>query len=82
MPQVKERGMLQPTPHRVFGDVPLANSPLRMSETPAGIRGTAPDMGQHSREVLTELLHLDDATLEDLVERKVVWEERPPVELG
>ena len=82
MPQVQQRGMLVPTPHRVFGEVPLANSPLRMSATPAGIRGTSPDMGQHSREVLAELLHIDAARLDDLVARRVVWEERPEVELG
>ncbi|MDA0269863.1 MAG: CaiB/BaiF CoA-transferase family protein [Chloroflexi bacterium] len=82
MPQVEERGMLPEVPHRAFGKVRLANSPVRLSRTPAGIRGTSPDMGQHSREVLAELLDLDAAALEDLVSRQVVWEERPEVELG
>ena len=82
MPQVQERGMLPLTHHKVFGDVPISNSPIRMSATPAGIRGTSPDMGEHSREVLAELLHLDAGRLDDLVARKVVWEERPEVELG
>jgi len=82
MPQIHERGMLQPVPHRVFGEVLLTNTPVRLSETPGGIRGTAPDMGQHSREVLGELLGLDAARLDDLVARQVVWEERPEVELG
>jgi CoA:oxalate CoA-transferase len=82
MEQVRERAMLVPTPHHTIGTVPLANTPVRLSRTPGGIRGTSPDMGQHSREVLGELLGLDAATLEALVGQKVVWEERPEVELG
>ncbi len=82
MPQVAAREMLQTVPHRVLGDLPLTNTPVKLSSTPGGIRGTAPDMGQHSREVLAELLGLDAARLDALVERKVVWEERAEVDLG
>lgn len=82
MAQVQARDMLPPVPHHTLGTVPLANTPVKLSLTPGGIRGTAPDMGQHSREVLGELLGLDTAALADLVARRVVWEERPPVDLG
>lgn len=82
MPQVAARDMLPEVPHHTFGKVRLANSPVRLSRTPAGIRGTSPDMGQHSREVLAEMLSLDAAALDDLVARQVVWEERPEVDLG
>ena len=82
LPQVAEREMLPEVQHHTFGNVRLANSPVKLSRTPAGIRGTSPDMGQHSREVLSEMLGLDASVLEDLVGRKVVWEERPEVELG
>ena len=74
--------MLVEVPHKTFGNVRLTNSPLKLSRTPAGVRGTSPDMGQHSREVLSEILGLDEATLERLVTSQVVWEERPEVELG
>jgi crotonobetainyl-CoA:carnitine CoA-transferase CaiB-like acyl-CoA transferase len=74
--------MLPPVPHHTLGAVPLANTPIKLSLTPGGIRGTAPDMGQHSREVLGELLGLDTAALAALIARRVVWEERPPVDLG
>jgi CoA:oxalate CoA-transferase len=80
--QVAEREMLPEVPHKTFGPVRLANSPIKLSRTPAGIRGTSPDMGQHSREVLREVLSLDDALLDRLVAEQVVWEERPEVELG
>ncbi len=82
MEQVAEREMLPEVPHHTFGKVRLANSPVKLSRTPAGIRGTSPDMGQHSREVLSEVLSLDADALEDLVARQVVWEQRPEVELG
>ncbi len=81
-PQVLSRDMFRSVPHKVFGEVPLTNTPVKLSATPAGIRGTSPDMGQHSREVLMEVLGLDEARLDDLIARDVVWEERPEVELG
>jgi crotonobetainyl-CoA:carnitine CoA-transferase CaiB-like acyl-CoA transferase len=74
--------MFRVVPHRVIGDLKLTNTPIKLSSTPGGIRGTSPDMGEHSREVLAELLGLDGARLDDLVARQVVWEERPEVELG
>ncbi len=81
-PQVQSRDMFRPVHHKVFGDVPLTNTPVKLSSTPGGIRGGSPDMGQHSREVLGEVLGLDAARLDDLIARQVVWVERPEVELG
>jgi CoA:oxalate CoA-transferase len=80
--QVEAREMLVPVPHHTIGETPLSNTPVKLSRTPAGIRGTSPDMGQHSREVLAELLGIDDERLEQLVRSQVLWEERPEVELG
>ena len=82
MEQVAVREMLVDVPHHTFGNVKLTNSPLKLSRTPAGIRGTSPDMGEHSREVLREVLGIDEGTLERLVGTNVLWEERPEVELG
>jgi crotonobetainyl-CoA:carnitine CoA-transferase CaiB-like acyl-CoA transferase len=82
MPQVAAREMLVPVEHHTLGRVPLPDTPVKLSRTPGGIRGTSPDMGQDSRDVLSELLGLDAAVLDDLVAREVVREERAPVELG
>ncbi len=82
MAQIEEREMLVPVPHHTLGTTPLANTPIKLSRTPGGIRGTSPDMGQHSREVLAELLQLAPERIEELVQRQLVWEERPEVELG
>jgi crotonobetainyl-CoA:carnitine CoA-transferase CaiB-like acyl-CoA transferase len=82
MPQVAAREMLPEIEHKTFGPTPLANTPIKMSRTPGGIKGTAPDMGEHSREVLSELLGMNEGQLADLISNQVVWEERPEVELG
>ena len=81
-PQVQERGMLVPTEHPKLGTLPLVNTPVRLSRTPGGIRGASPDMGQDSREVLSELLSMSSDEISRLIEQDVLWEERPPVELG
>lgn len=57
-------------------------TPVRLSRTPGGIRGASPDMGQHTREVLAERLGLAAEAVEALVAEQVVWEQRPPVDLG
>ena len=82
MPQIAVRDMFRTVTHKVLGEVPLTNTPIKLSSTPGGIRGSSPDRGEHSREVLGELLGLDAARLDDLVARQVVWEERPEVDLG
>lgn len=79
--QVKAREMLVPTEHHTLGTLPLVNSPIKLSRTPAGVRGTSPDMGQDTRTIMRELAGLDDAAIDDLLRREVLREERPPVEL-
>ena len=81
-PQVAVRGMLTPVEHPKLGTLPLVNTPVKLSRTPGGIRGPSPDMGRDSREVLAERLALDPAEVESLIADAVVWEERPPVDLG
>ena len=82
MPQLAEREMFVPVTHHTLGTLPLVNTPLKLSRTPGGIRGSSPDMGADSRAVLQAELGLDAAAIDALVARQVVWEERPPVDLG
>ena len=55
-PQVKARGLLEymdfPGAAR---SVPVASTPLRLSETPGSVRRRAPALGEHTDEILTEL---------------------------
>jgi CoA:oxalate CoA-transferase len=82
MPQLAARDMFVPVHHHTLGTLPLVNTPVKLSRTPGGIQGSSPDMGADSRDVLRDELGLDEAAIDALVERQVVWVERPDVELG
>jgi len=82
MPQIAARETLVPVPHHTIGTIPLPNTPVKLSRTPGGIKGTSPDMGQDTRDVLSELLGLGNAEIEGLLEREILREERAPIDLG
>jgi crotonobetainyl-CoA:carnitine CoA-transferase CaiB-like acyl-CoA transferase len=60
-PQVKAREMRIKMPHPLAGkgEVDLIANPLRLSATPVAYRQAPPFLGQHSEEILRELLGLD-----------------------
>ena len=82
LPQLAEREMFVPIEHRTIGTLPLVNTPVKLSRTPGGISRTSPDMGANTREVLRDLLGLDESTLDGLFKRGVLLDERPEVDLG
>lgn len=71
-PQVIARGMKITMQHPDAGEIPLIASPLNLSETPVEYIRTPPLLGQHTREVLTELLDLDEAAYQRLADSRVV----------
>jgi crotonobetainyl-CoA:carnitine CoA-transferase CaiB-like acyl-CoA transferase len=73
-PQIEARGMRIEMPHPALGGdpAPLIASPIRMSETPASYRRAPPTLGQHTDEVLGELLGLGAAEIEALRGRGVI----------
>ena len=54
-PQVKHLGMRKDVMHKRVGMVGLIRNGVRMSETPPTIHSAAPELGEHTDEVLTEL---------------------------
>jgi len=71
-PQVKARGIRVEMEHPVAGKLPTVASPMRFSATPVEYRRAPPVLGQHTDEVLRELLGKNDAQLRELRAAKVI----------
>jgi crotonobetainyl-CoA:carnitine CoA-transferase CaiB-like acyl-CoA transferase len=54
-PQVQEMGIVVETKHPAAGHLRQSRSAARFSRTPPGIRHGAPELGEHTQEVLAEL---------------------------
>lgn len=65
-PQVQARGMQRTLPHPTAGEVPTIANPIRLSATPVRYRMAPPLLGQHTQEVLHDLLGLDAARISEL----------------
>ncbi|MFI5266611.1 MAG: CaiB/BaiF CoA transferase family protein, partial [Chloroflexota bacterium] len=55
-----------------MGPVLTEYLPVRLSETPAQIRAPAPLLGEHTEQVLRDVLHLDEKTIAQLTEEGVL----------
>ncbi len=71
-PHVQAREMVQTWAHPVRPDLRLVASPLKMSATPVRQDLPPPLLGQHTEEVLRELLGQDDAALSQLRAQGIV----------
>jgi len=72
-PQVLARNMKIEMTHEPAGvRLPMIGSPIKMSATPPAYRRAPPACGQHTDEVLRELLELPSAEIEALRRRGVV----------
>jgi len=56
MPQVEAREMLIHMEHTEVGDLKLVGSPLKFSNTPVEYKLSPPRLGEHTEDILTELL--------------------------
>jgi formyl-CoA transferase len=71
-PQVVARGVKIELEHATAGKVPLVASPMRFSATPVEHELPPPTLGQHTDEVLREVLGLDEAAVRRLHTEKIV----------
>jgi crotonobetainyl-CoA:carnitine CoA-transferase CaiB-like acyl-CoA transferase len=55
-PQVRHRGLRIEVPHPLSGSVPLVANPIRYSRTPISYGVPPPLLGEHTEEVLRDLL--------------------------
>ena len=71
-PQVKARELIVSMHHEVTGDVKMAASPIRLSETPVTYRIAPPQIGEHTTAVLQNWLQLDAKQIDALREKNVI----------
>ncbi|MGV7210382.1 CaiB/BaiF CoA transferase family protein [Oxalobacteraceae bacterium A2-2] len=71
-PQVRARGIVIEVPHPTAGSTKLVRSPMRMSATDTGNRVAPPLLGQHTDEVLRELLGHSPGEIAELRSRGVL----------
>jgi crotonobetainyl-CoA:carnitine CoA-transferase CaiB-like acyl-CoA transferase len=71
-PQVRHRGMRVEVAHPAAGPIPLIANPINLSETPIDYRAAPPLLGQHTREILRDLLAMADGDIEALAREKVI----------
>lgn len=53
-PQVQQAGLVQSVEHATLGEIPQLGPVIGLHDTPGGIAGPPPVLGQHSEEILAE----------------------------
>ena len=71
-PQVQAREMLVGMEHPAIGPIKLVGSPMKLSETPVQYRIPPPLLGEHTEEILRDVLGYDKAKIARLKEEKVI----------
>jgi crotonobetainyl-CoA:carnitine CoA-transferase CaiB-like acyl-CoA transferase len=77
-PQLEALGMLERPRHPVTGERLVPGVPWRLANGPNGLRRPAPCLGQHTEEVLTELLGFTTGEVDELVAAGVLSRGRRP----
>jgi len=72
-PHIKAREMMVEVDQPYIGKMKMYGSPLKMSETPCGVRGHGPLLGEHTEEVLSSVLGYNDAQIKEMYENNVLY---------
>jgi len=65
-PQILARDMIVDVHHPKAGSFKVTNTPIKLSRTPSKLERASPDLGEHTKDVLKELVGLTDEELLDL----------------
>jgi crotonobetainyl-CoA:carnitine CoA-transferase CaiB-like acyl-CoA transferase len=71
-PQVQHREMLREIPHPLSGTLPIVANPVRFSDTPIEYGRWPPLLGEHTREVLRDMLAMSEEDIAALEREKVI----------
>ncbi|MEM0014146.1 MAG: CaiB/BaiF CoA-transferase family protein [Candidatus Nezhaarchaeales archaeon] len=70
---VTHRKMLVKINQPEIGEMPVVGTPLKMKNLTSEVGGQAPLLGQHTKEVLTTLLNLNEDEINKLEEEEVIY---------
>lgn len=70
-PQIKHRELVKTVEHPLSGSMSVVGNPLNFSETPVEYKRAPPLLGQHTDEILREVLGMDAPEIARLSEQKV-----------
>jgi CoA:oxalate CoA-transferase len=73
-PHVEAREMSPKVFQPFLGPMKMFGSPLKFSETPSAIRGYAPFLGEHNKEILSHVLHYSAKEIDSLYAEKILYE--------
>ncbi len=65
-PQIQARQMIATVVHPDIGEVQMPHSPIRLSETPPSVEQPAPELGEHTQEILMEWCGLNTTQIAQL----------------
>jgi len=71
-PHLRSRGFLQELERPFIGVHPQPSMPIRDSAKPYLVRTAAPTLGQHNRDILSELLGLSDDEITQLAKDRII----------
>jgi len=71
-PQIKEREMLVEIEHPIAGRFRIVGVPAKFSRTPGQVKRAAPLLGEHTHEILKELLGYEDEQIQRLKNQGVI----------
>jgi len=76
-PHVLARNMIAEVEHPELGKMKVPNFPIKFSESVTGIKGAAPSLGQHTKEVLSTVLGYSDAKINELEQEGAIKTAKP-----
>ena len=70
--QIRAREMITEVMHNITGTVEIPGIPIKLSETPGSVDTPAPNLGEHTAEVLTNVLNMTENEVAQLKRDNVI----------